>query len=1140
MRRRAVNWFHALQTSIRLLLPGWLLFSLAALIEHPVSLILLLLGNALVMTAVCRSIGFDRDSSFVRSMARRGLAYFIPLSAYTALVAAAVAMPAWWLMRDGSLQAALALSAALMLSLFVLWRVWPAFALPLLWDDAYPEEGARDSWLLTVLQRCYAFARHLTREHDLFFTSGLPASVAMLLLAIGALALSGVGGLLSGEVRIVVLAIYALVIAPLAHLLIVNRCLRAMLADARSRHHREEVVEPELPPAYGAPVERAHLPEGIARAELDSTLLCAVQSVQTSLAIAALERGADPNALPGPGHRDQRSPLMIAVTLPDLRLLRVLIAKGVDVNRVHGGITPLIAATRDSYDGRPEAVTTLLANGADARLSGAGGNTPLHHAARCSEPIIAALLVDAGTDVNAVTAEGLTALDIACTNANWNIAAFLLDHGARADVEHAQPALVCAAGVAEDDASGVKLLLKHRARVDAVGTLERTALMTASLSGHARIVEALLAAGAGADIADSRGTTALMEAARSGAVASIHALGKRKADADRVDAGGRTALMIACQSRHAGEDAVRALLALGAERSRVGADGKRALEHAAAAGRWHIVALLDPAYPVPSNLAGELPAAPSAHADHLLDALRFGHWNVAAEFVEVIGNWPATALADLYLELAEPMHARARSWLLNHGLDSATVTGNGATLVDALLERLPETHLALAELVARGAPVGGAGLVARVLVLASANDHAPLREFASELLARGADWCAPAAGRQTALHLAVAVGDTALVAALLERGADPNARDAQGRTPLHAAVRADLSKALAMLRPLLAAGANPEIANANGETALGIALARGEPELAHWLNWTGWRLPPRRLQVADLPNAAANGDLEAVTRLLALGMPIEGEDAQGATALVRAAGSGHAALVVHLLAAGADVTHMTRSGIHGLAAAVAARREAVVRTLLSHGVTPDLRIAGGGTPLTLAVALGDERVAQALLETGADPNTVDDQGVTPLQAAAQFAFENSDTAKARASIDLLLRAGARLDTCNEAGQDALLVLLGARAQPGTRCDAEHLCRLASFLLDRGARIDTQDRRGVGVLHACALHGLLGCARLLKSHGASLELVDGFGRSAADVAALLGYVDVAAELGGEQSSPLPGVRQTLRRPARAPD
>ncbi len=1138
MPKRAVNRFHTSLLTFRHLLPAWLCFALAGAINHPLALVLLLVANAIAMTGICNAIGFGMEASFARSIARRGLAYFVLLTVYTAFVAAILAAPAWWLSRDGSMPAALALSAALVIALFALWRIWPAFALPFLWDDAYPQDDADHSWLLTALRRSLAFARHLTREHELFFSHGLPASIGLLLLAVGALLLAGLGGFLAGDVRIAALALYALVLAPLAHGLLLNRCLRALLANVRSaRHPREKIIDA---PQATTTQETPALPAGVTRAELDATLLCAAHSAQISLALAALERGGDPNALPGSDQRDQRSALMIAVTLPDLRLLRALIAKGVDVNKIHGGITPLIAATRDSYQGRPEAVTTLLANGADARIADAAGNTSLHHAARCAEPIVAALLLDAAADVNAVNADGMTALGIACSNANWNVAAFLLEHGAKPEIEHAQPALLLAAGVTDDDPDGVKLLLKQRASVNVRAALERTPLMAAALAGHPRIVEALLVAGADPDLADHRGTTALMAAARSGAVAVIHALGKRKPNADSVDSSDRSALIIACQSRHASEESVRALLSLGADRARTGADGKRALDHAAAAGRWHIVALLDAAYPLPSSLGGGLPPAQAANADHLLDALRFAHWNVAAEFASVLGDWPSVALADLYLDLSAVEHEQARAWLLNRGLGGEARTSDGHYLLDGLIDALPPSTEALAQWFGAGAPIGGAGLVARVLALASHGaDGDAMRALARDLLDRGGDWCGAAAGQRSALHLVVADADADLSARLLDLGADPNARDAQGRTPLHLALNADAARAIPLLPLLISAGANPEIATATGETPLGLALAREQPEFAHWLSWTQWRLPLRRLRAADLPAAAAVGDLDAVDRLLALGIALDGEDAQGATALIRAAGSGHTALVVRLLEAGADTAHAARSGIHCLAAAVSAKREAVVRTLLNHGVAPDTRMAGGGTALTVAAALGQIRIAEALLEAGADPNAADGQGTTPLHAAAQHAFDRGDSVGARALLDLLLRDGARLDARNLAGQDALLVLLGARAQPGTHCDAEHLLRLAEFLLERGAKTDTQDQRGVGALHACALHGLYGCARLLKAHGAPLDLLDGFERSAADVAALLGYVDVAAELGAERA-PLPSVRQTLRRPARAPD
>ncbi|WP_300615645.1 ankyrin repeat domain-containing protein [Dokdonella sp.] len=1136
MRKRAVDRFHTAIALLGYLVPAWLLFLVAAITADSVSLVLTLAANAVAATGVCRAIGFDMEATWPRSVVRRGLVYFILLTLYTAFVALVLAGPAWWLLRDGSLTAALSLSAAAFLAVFALWRVWPAFALPFVWDDAYPRGDERSSWLATVLRRSLTFAQHLTRENELFLACGLPAGVALLLLAVGALALDGLGGLFTGEVRLVGYAIYAVLLVPLVHVILVDRTLRALLADVRGSRKPEAEESVAAADAPDAPV----LPPGITRSELDATLLGAAHSSQVNLAIAALEHGADPNALPAADMRDQRSALMAAVTLPDLRLLRALIAKGVDVNRAHGGITPLIAVTRDSYEGRPDAVMMLLANGADARMADGDRNTPLHHAARCAEPGIAALLLDASAEIDALNADGMSALAIACSNANWTLAGFLLEHGAKPDVAHAQPALLHAAGIADDDPTGVKLLLKHRANPDAHGAFERTPLMTAALAGHARIVEALLSAGAGVDLADQRGTTALMEASRSGAVAAIHALGKRKANPDAVDVGGRSALAVACQSRHASEEAVRALLSLGADRSLAGTDGKRAIDHAAAAGRWHIVALLDPSYPLPSSLGAGAPAAHEASVDHLLDALRFGHWNVAAEFTGVLGEWAPSALADLYLDLSEPDYADARTWLLNRGVGGDGVLGDGRTLCDALVGALPGTCAALTQWVGHGASLGGAGLVARVLERTPPGpDAAELCSLAIDLLDRGADWCGRASGQRSALYLAVAHGAGDLVERLLERGADPNARDAQGRSPLHAVLKLDVDRGLPLLRRLILAGADPEVATANGETPLGLALARREGEFAQWLGWTAWRLPGRPLRAADLPAAAASGDAEAVERLLALGLPIDGEDAKGATALIHAAGAGHAALAVRLLEGGADAAHVTRSGVHCLAAAVGAHREAIVRTLLNHGVDPDLRLAGGATALTIAAALGQQRMLEALLEAGADPNAVDDQGATPLHAAAQHAFETRDTAAAHALLDRLLRAGAQLELRDQGGQDALLILLGSRSPPGARCDAEHLARLTELLLGYGAKVDTQDRRGVSALHACALHGLFGCARMLKAHGAQIDLVDGFGRSAADVASLLGYTDVAGELDPSRQV-MPSVRQTLRRPARTPD
>ena len=73
--------------AIRHLLPAWLCFALAGAIDHPLALVLLLFGNAIAMTGICNAIGFGMEASFVRSIARRGLAYFALLTVYTAFVA---------------------------------------------------------------------------------------------------------------------------------------------------------------------------------------------------------------------------------------------------------------------------------------------------------------------------------------------------------------------------------------------------------------------------------------------------------------------------------------------------------------------------------------------------------------------------------------------------------------------------------------------------------------------------------------------------------------------------------------------------------------------------------------------------------------------------------------------------------------------------------------------------------------------------------------------------------------------------------------------------------------------------------------------------------------------------------------------
>ncbi|MBL8300431.1 MAG: ankyrin repeat domain-containing protein [Rhodanobacteraceae bacterium] len=1118
--------------SLPYFLPAAACLLIAAFVAHPATLFLLLGANSLALAAVCHGLGFGLETSFTHTVLRRGAAHFVLLAAYSAAVMLLLGWPLAWLLQAGSLAATMCLSAAVVAALLLLWRVWPAFGLVLVWDDAYPEDEP-GSWILTAVSRSVSFARHLTGEHELFFSHGLPVAMAQLVLVVLAVGIAGLGQALPSELRMLALGVCAVTL-PLAQLLIANRCLRALLTARRARYAKPQAAAEEAQTSEcDLPRE---LPGGLNQAELNAALLRATRCGQVELALAALERGADPNTVPDAGERDQRSVLMLAATLPEVRLLRALIAKHADVNHRHAGLSPLLAATRDSYQGRPDAVLTLLANGADPAATDAQGNSALHYAALAAEPTVAAMLVDAGASLTAINREGLTPPGQSAQAANWTLLRFFLEHGARNDVEHAQPLLSAAAAIADDDTTGAKLLLKHKARVDAQGPLGRTALMTAALSGHAAITRCLLDAGANVDLGDSHGTTALMEAARAGAAEVIALLAARKPDPNRVDQLGRSALVIACQSRQANATAVRALLALGIDRQRVCADGRRALDHAIAGGRWDLVALLDPDYALPSSVAEGAGRATTDSPAHLLDALRFGHWTIAESLLPQVGRWSQTDLAGIWLELGSHSDARPRQWLLNHGLRADACLPRGS-LFAAVLDRLPDTADALAELIQAGAGNGGAGVVRRVLEAArrvgTGARAEQLLALALDLAQRGADAFAANEQGETATHLAAQLGAAPLLDRLLDAGADPNARDQHGRTPLHAALAAPGPQLDDVVRSLIRHGADPEIAANDGETALGRALA-GNRTLHRWLHWNVWPLPRRRLRNDDLVAAATCGDAYAVERLLDLGLPLESTDTQGATALLRACGQGHDDVVRCLLDRGADAEHAATGGATCLSAAVSARRDAVVEQLLGRGVALDQRLPGGGTPLMIAAALGFPELTEKLLAAGADPNLADEKGATALHAAAHYAFGHAGT-RARAVLEVLLRLGAAPNARDAKGQTPLLLLVGGRADPGAPCNPAQVAHLVALLLDFAADLDAQDERGVSALHACAIHGLLGCARQLLARGAERDIRDCLGRRPAELAELLGYADVAAELGADAG--VPSLAQMLRQPAK---
>lgn len=1016
-----------------------------------------------------------------------------------ALAGVLVALPLQRVLAAPALLPVLALSAAAGLLLVLLWWHWP------LWHGTEREGGRLG----------LRFGRQHLQERQAW-RGLLQVALPVFLLLVGGVLLAW-PGLLTGQGRIVATAIY-IGLLPVAHLLLQASPVLALahglpVVEMDTVEDEADAVDVDVEDAPELALPLATVPTVDAVA-LGRELYIAARNGRVEKALQLLEAGADPNLPPEPGARDRRGLAVLAAVLPDLRLLRALIERGADVNSMLAGMNPLLAATRDSWHGRPEAVMTLLANGADPRATDADGNTPLHHAARSSDPGVAALLRDAGAEMDALNADGVSPLGTACGTGNWRLARFLLERGAKTEPAGGQPVLLAAAGTEEDDSAGVQLLLRHKARVDARDARGRSALHEAAFAGHAGICQTLLDAGADANARDGEGRTPLLDAARAGALVALEALVAAKAEVQASDGQGANALHLACAAEAPSAAMVRRLLELGVDPRASDAQGQGAIDLASAAGRWTLVAALDPQRALPVSM-DEDDGAPDRPPPLLLRERLLDE----AVDTQLAALLPLLARGDLDGLLCDADVAAdpARvAWLLARGANPEARVRAAPMPVPAALARGTAGIDNARLLFARGASPAGAGGLASYLAACLTEGFTDARGegFALELLERGADPYAASAAGDPPVALAVRLHWPRLLQRLVAHGVDLDARDSHGMSALHLA--AALGR-IDELKQLIAAGAAPDRRAADGQTPLGVALAAGRRDLAGWLDWRGWKLPRRPLQPVDVPAAAIVGDLDAVRRLLDLGLPVDATDSQGCSALLRAAGGGHRALVELLLERGADPALAANTGATPLSAAVSMRQLEIVERLLEAGAGLEQRLPGDVTVLMLAAALGLPELVARLLQAGADLHAVDAQGLTPLHCAALYGFTARDRTRLLALLDALLLAGADPQRTAIGGATPLLLLLGARAEPGTPSAEDVVLAGVERLFDEDVRLDARDQRGFGPLHLAGLHGLLRVAQALLREGADPDQRDLLNRSPREIALMRGYVDVAAEL-----------------------
>ncbi|MEZ5294672.1 MAG: ankyrin repeat domain-containing protein [Vicinamibacterales bacterium] len=165
---------------------------------------------------------------------------------------------------------------------------------------------------------------------------------------------------------------------------------------------------------------------------------------------------------------------------------------------------------------------------------------------------------------------------------------------------------------------------------------------------------------------------------------------------------------------------------------------------------------------------------------------------------------------------------------------------------------------------------------------------------------------------------------------------------------------------------------------------------------------------------ARVADAASQGDVKAVSALLAGGADVNSAQGDGMTALHWAAMNGSAELTTVLLHAGANANAVTRVGSYTpLLLAAKLGHADVVDALLKSGASARAATANGTTALMLAAESGDVRSVDSLLAAGADPNAREaTRGLTAAMFAAAAGRAEALTALHRRGADLSLASDA--------------------------------------------------------------------------------------------------------------------------------
>ena len=182
-------------------------------------------------------------------------------------------------------------------------------------------------------------------------------------------------------------------------------------------------------------------------------------------------------------------------------------------------------------------------------------------------------------------------------------------------------------------------------------------------------------------------------------------------------------------------------------------------------------------------------------------------------------------------------------------------------------------------------------------------------------------------------------------------------------------------------------------------------------------------------------DAAEQGDLPALTRIVATGTNVDTRGENGNSALAFACANGHADCTAFLISKGADINLPSNLGNTPLHAAAWADSTKCIRILADAKANVNQPSTSGLTPMHVAVQGARDEALVALMDHGAD-RTIKNNGKTPLQLAVSLRHEMCERVLRQADQQarLLLQAKqdverAEAEVRANAAADALLAEL---------------------------------------------------------------------------------------------------------------